>query len=54
MSLKANQAKLVFGKYDARFAITTIVGVGRFRQVGRERRQLEQQEGILSKIYTYS
>lgn len=54
MSLKADQATLVSGKYDAAFAITTIVGVGRFGQVECERRQLEQQEGILSKTYTYS
>lgn len=54
ISLKADQAELVSGKYNAAFAITTIVGVGRFGQVGRERRQLEQQEGVLSKTYTYS
>ena len=54
MSLKADQATLVSGKYDAAFAITTIVSVGRLGQVGRERRQLGQQEGVLSKTYTYS
>jgi hypothetical protein len=54
MSLKADQAELVSGKYDAAFAITTIISVGRFGQVGRERRQREQQEGFLSKTYTYS
>ena len=54
MSLKADQAELVSGKYDAAFAITTIVSVGRLGQVGRERRQLGQQEGVLSKTYTYS
>ncbi len=54
MSLKADQAELVSGKYDAAFAITTIVSVRRFRQVRRERRQREQQEGFLSKTYTYS
>jgi hypothetical protein len=54
MSLKADQAESVSGKCDAVFAITIIVGGGRFGQVGRERRQLEQQEGVLSKTYTYS
>ena len=49
MFLKADQTELV-----SAFAITTIVNVGRFEQVGRERRQLEQQEGFLSKTYTYS
>jgi len=37
ISLKADQAELVFGKYDAAFAITTIVSVSLAGQVGRER-----------------
>ncbi len=54
MFLKADQAELVFSKYDAAFTITTIVSVEWFEQVKCEKRQQEQQKGFLSKTYTYS
>jgi hypothetical protein len=54
MFLKADQAELVFSKYDAAFTITTIVSVEWFEQVKCERRQQEKTEGFLSKTYTYS
>lgn len=46
MSLKPDQAELVSGKYDAAFAITYTAIAGWFGQVGRERRQRGQQEGV--------